>query len=393
MAWTKPRRGKNGMRHTGMYYDADGNERSAGTSASKKVALKAAEQEEARVRLQMWRDPALGGQTLGAYYPDWADQRDIEVNTRAWYDTMFRQLAPLHGTPLRDIDCARVQKWVASQRKAGVKPSTIKARLKVLRTILAARTGASALRDGLISADPCYGVSVPWEPEPEVVIFEVGEDEQVIDALDPWYRVLLLTQLETGLRWGELLGLRLDDLDDADVLWINRTVIEPGTRYTGNGTRFLLKEYPKNRRRRRLQLNPDNATAIRELAEDRGLSRTDALFCAPGRDGRPARTEVWSRGLPISRNQWRSVWQRALREAEVSYRKPHSLRATHTSWMLAGGADLAAVMARTGHTQIATVQRYLAPLQDADQTALAAFNVVRKRGRSNVTPLRGERTA
>jgi site-specific recombinase XerD len=39
---------------------------------------------------------------------------------------------------------------------------------------------------------------------------------------------------------------------------------------------------------------------------------------------------------------------------------------THASWLLAGGADLKVVMNRMGHAQLATTQRYLHTLPDAD---------------------------
>jgi integrase len=55
------------------------------------------------------------------------------------------------------------------------------------------------------------------------------------------------------------------------------------------------------------------------------------------------------------------------------------LRGTHASWLLAGGADLKAVMDRLGRYQIqTTTQQHLGRLPDADNRALAAFDAVRK---------------
>ncbi len=57
----------------------------------------------------------------------------------------------------------------------------------------------------------------------------------------------------------------------------------------------------------------------------------------------------------------------------------HDLRHSHASWLLAGGADLQVVKERLGHRSIATTEKYLHTLPDADETALAALDRVRSR--------------
>lgn len=52
--------------------------------------------------------------------------------------------------------------------------------------------------------------------------------------------------------------------------------------------------------------------------------------------------------------------------------RPHDLRHSHASWLLAGGADIEVVKERLGHVSIATTGKYVYPLADADETALAA---------------------
>jgi integrase len=66
--------------------------------------------------------------------------------------------------------------------------------------------------------------------------------------------------------------------------------------------------------------------------------------------------------------------QRAGIGADVRF---HDLRHTHASWLLASGADLKVVMDGMGHAQLATTQRYLHTLDDADDRALAAFRRTR----------------
>lgn len=57
----------------------------------------------------------------------------------------------------------------------------------------------------------------------------------------------------------------------------------------------------------------------------------------------------------------------------------HALRHAHASWLLAGGADLQVVKERLGHGSIATTEKYLHTLPDADDTAVDAFMKVRTR--------------
>lgn len=55
------------------------------------------------------------------------------------------------------------------------------------------------------------------------------------------------------------------------------------------------------------------------------------------------------------------------------------LRHAHASGLLAGGTDLQVVKERLGHTSIATTEKHLHTLPDADETALAALARIRSR--------------
>ena len=78
----------------------------------------------------------------------------------------------------------------------------------------------------------------------------------------------------------------------------------------------------------------------------------------------------------------RKVWQPAVRAAGLELPvRMHDLRHAHASWLLAGGADLQVVKERLGHASIATTERYLHTLPDADDTALDALDRVRARTR------------
>lgn len=59
---------------------------------------------------------------------------------------------------------------------------------------------------------------------------------------------MIETDVESGLRWGELTELRVSDLDAATrMLTVSRAVVRLVHKFHPTGGRFLVKDYPKDR--------------------------------------------------------------------------------------------------------------------------------------------------
>lgn len=76
-----------------------------------------------------------------------------------------------------------------------------------------------------------------------------------------------------------------------------------------------------------------------------------------------------------------ALLQRSLCRIPGQAQGQHDLRHARASWLLAGGADLAIVKERLGHSDIGATQRYLHALPGADDTALDAFSKIRNRSK------------
>lgn len=142
--------------------------------------------------------------------------------------------------------------------KAGATPGTIRAKYRTLATCLGGLKGSSAVRDGLIAASPCKGVDLPVADKPEVKIYTPNEVDDLMPAIDPWWQPIPILGADSGLRWGELMGINVFDFSDGYTgVWVRDTIVELTIAKTGNGTPFKIKERPKNKKPRFVALSPE----------------------------------------------------------------------------------------------------------------------------------------
>lgn len=283
MAWTEPK----GQKFRGCYYDHSGRTRKTVVFPTERAARRAAQDEEAKLRAGNWIDPTLGKVTLADYVSDpltgWLRMRRGEQTTRDTNSSLWNVIEPVLGhLELRQIRPSLVQAWVNDMEDAGVHPKTIHNRFTFLQSILAAKEGASAVRDGLIDKNPCHGVDLPHMPRRVVTIYQPEECDRLLLAMPEYWRSLVLFASETGLRWGELMGLTVGDFDlDYRSVMATRTIIRTKIENTGNGSPYMWKPWPKGRKPRRVALTPAARETLGELITSRGLSRDDRVFSMP----------------------------------------------------------------------------------------------------------------
>lgn len=98
-------------------------------------------------------------------------------------------------------------------------------------------------------------------------------------------RLLIETDIETGLRWGELTELRIEDLDTGTrLLTVSRAVVQVDPKFHPTGERFLVKEYPKDGEYRCLKLSKQLASKVEAHIKDFGLGPGDLIFAMPPQD-------------------------------------------------------------------------------------------------------------
>jgi integrase len=158
-----------------------------------------------------------------------------------------------------------------------------------LKTVLSA-IFTTALNDQITGIHPCRGVRTPTVARAPRTIVTPEQFDLIHAALpDERWRVLIELDVEAGLRWGELIELRVRDVNTATrMLTVARAVVELSARFREpDAPRFAVKNYPKDKEYRRVKLSPEITAVLCDHIHTHRLDRDDLLFAMPKADTEP----------------------------------------------------------------------------------------------------------
>ena len=377
MAYAQQRMTSAGIsRWYAIYFTPDGRQRSGGGFSTRRDAERAAIKLEQQAAAGTLADSSRGKLTFGAYVEKyyWPAAQHLEPTTLAAYrSNLDSHFLPYFGRMrMSKIVASTVQAWVnevsaeVEDFEGNRKPRLSARSVRKYHTFLHA-IFERAIIDQVITINPCAHTVLPKFVKPPKKAITPEQFENLLDEIPQRHRVLVLVAIETGVRWGELAALRPVDVDlETGEIHVRRVVLEVSKKITGADKVWTIRDYPKDNEHRAIRIGDQLCQDAREYMMATGKRGGDLLFAT-------------STGSPISRNTFRTrVWLPAIERSGLRQRvRFHDLRGAHASWLLAGGADLKAVMDRLGHKQIQTTQQYLGRLPDADDRALAAFEAVR----------------
>ncbi len=179
-------------------------------------------------------------------------------------------------------------------------------------------------------------------PPPPFDFLTFDEAERLVNTAESAWRTMVVVGLKTGLRQGELLALRWEDVD----LVAGRLVV----RRSLAGKRI---ETPKNHKSREVALSDE---AIRALKAHRHL-RGELVFCD-------------EKGQLLTRHACKWPLWAACKRAGIRLVGRHTLRHTFASHLVMRGAPLKAVQELLGHADITMTMRYAHLSPDARRDAV-----------------------
>jgi integrase len=220
-------------------------------------------------------------------------------------------------------------------RKRSLAPATVAKELGLLRRILNV-----AVEAGLLDRNPVARLKMPEFDNRRDRVIDTTEYQRLLAAVDEGQgahmRPIIVLAYETGMRQGEIVGLRWADVDLA-----------------GHFTRLPRT---KNGEKRSVPLTETAEEALRAWGR-RAWNRREStyVFPSPAGDG------------PLGNVS--AAFARLAKRARVAEVHFHDLRHTFATRMVERGVDLITLASITGHKTLAMLRRYSHP-SDARKLAL-----------------------
>ena len=257
---------------------------------------------------------------LAKDYLKWAERQRSYKDKRL----LVKQLVERFGNlKVRDLNTKIIEQWQSEQLKCN-KPATANRKLTVLKHMIKKGTDWGITSEEILKR--VRKVKQLKEENTRLRFLTIEECQTLIDCCAPHLKPIVTVALHTGMRRGEILGLRWEQVD-----------LKHG---------FILLDVTKNGSRREIPIDNTLEEMFNRLP--RGLESV-YVFTDP-RTGEPYKSVQTS-------------FETALRKAEIRDFRFHDLRHTFASHLVMAGVDLTSVREFLGHKTLTMTIRYahLAP--------------------------------
>lgn len=167
--------------------------------------------EEARNNIDMKRQKI----TLNEWFEEWfanykipnIKETSVFPMRSKYYNTFGKAIGNMKVTDIRNLDIQRV---INDMNKQGRASSSMRDALGRVRECL-----ESAKNNRIIDINPCFEINVPWENKTaERRFLSMAEQTRFLQEVEHnWYKEMFYIMFLTGMRIGEVGGLKWEDID------------------------------------------------------------------------------------------------------------------------------------------------------------------------------------
>lgn len=323
---------------------------------------------ELRYRLEHGSFVAKNRMTVKEWFATWIEdykKNQVKVGTITAYTNYYKFYVDKYigKKKMIDIRGEHIQRIYNGMLKEGRTVSTI----KIISAVLSG-CFKQAVKNGIIERNPVILATIPRQIETKARrVFSVQEQEIFMQYAEESYLYnLFALAIRTGMRSGEIRGLKFSDIDKKNgVIHIVRTL-----KYEG-GNQGFFEDTPKTKTSKRdIPLTQDMISII----EDQSKKNSQGIIFINGyifqlKDGRP-----------ISRERLQAEINRILKKmndagVEFEYFTPHCFRHTFATRAIENGMKPQTLKAILGHSTLAmTMDLYshVLPTTKAEEMELIA---------------------
>ncbi|MGB9866851.1 MAG: tyrosine-type recombinase/integrase [Bacillota bacterium] len=312
--------------------------------------------------------------TVGQWLDCWLEEYkkpSLRPTTFDSYEAMVRcHLKPAIGhIPLKDLRPEHLQRLYNDELAEGTSPRTVRYIHAVIHQAL-----RQAVKNQLVGRNVAEATTLPAEERKEIHPLTLEQVNQLLASIqqDRLYPAILL-ELATGLRRGELLALRWQDVDlRAGTLTVRRNLVRIRNHDGGGAKTRLVFQEPKTPQSRRTIPIPEDVVAElkrhkarqnqEKLLLGQAYQDNDLVFCLE--DGRPLDPRNFTRHFDA-----------LLEKAGLPHIRFHDCRHTFATALLELGEHPKVVQHILGHSRIAmTLDTYSHASLDLEKRAMARLN-------------------
>lgn len=272
-----------------------------------------------------------GDVRFDAFAKIYLDYAKTDKSSWARDETSLKKLLPFFGNRLlSDISPFLIESY--KKKRAGeVKPATVNREIGLLKHVY-----NMGIKWGRVSTNPMRDVRLLHVKNVQERTLSQEEAAKLLGACTEYSRPIVLTALCTGMRRGEILGLKWEQVD--------------------MGQRVITILNPKEGKTRKI---PINDTLWETLEQLKKKATTEFVFVCV-RTGKPAQ-------------KFTTAWLNALRRSGIPRCRFHDLRHTFATYLVATGVDIITVQQLLGHASILTTQKYAHSAPESKRRAVAAL--------------------
>lgn len=280
------------------------------------------------------------------YLLDWLNKRtDISIDTKYYYMSYYNNHildSKLGKLQLTEITTSSIEDFIfellekESDKGTKLSSSFVNLVLNFVNTSL-----NYAVRKKIISSNPAKYADRPRIAKKDMKYWSVNDVRKFLSGFDDRCRIIFFLAIYTGMRIGESLGLRMDDIDlENRRIYIRQILIsrnkrlKAGAKTQSSNRSISISNHVVAEIAKHMKLIQTEKMNMREAYFDRGL-----LIC--NKDGRPM-DDSYSRKLFI----------KFIKKTGVPLIRIHDLRHTFASLLLQAGQHPKVVQEMLGHSNI-----------------------------------------